>query len=246
MTAVVAPGVRDRYRRLGIRKNPFKGRYRTIVTADTGFASEANMEYLYQNRLDAYIPVNQFRQRDPQFQEQKAHYGKRKRPDTRKTPATLPASELQFEPGSKTCICPAGESLSLRSERVDHIGNRKLFFEGKLSQCRDCEINAQCMRKPSAAGHRKGKGRQVSFIIEKRQSGAPFTDWMKTRIDSEKGKHIYAHRMSAVEPVFGNIGTNKRLSRFGLRTKDKVQAQWRLYSLVHNIEKIANYGTIPV
>jgi len=188
---------------------------------------------------------NQFRQRDPQFQDQKAHYGKRKRLATRKTPATHSASEFQFDPVSKTCNCPAGNSLSLRSERVDNIGNRKLFFEGKLRQCRDCEINAQCMRNPSAAGHRKGKGRQVSFIIEKRQAGATHTDWMKARIDSEHGRHIYSHRMSVVEPVFGNIGTNKRLRRFGLRTKDKVQAQWRLYSLVHNIEKIANYGTIP-
>jgi hypothetical protein len=29
--------------------------------------------------------------------------------------------------------------------------------------------------------------------------------------------------MSVVEPVFGNIGTNKRLNRFSLRGKKKVQ-----------------------
>jgi len=51
----VIEAVRDRYHRLGIRKNLFKGRYKAIVTADTGFASEANMEYLYRNRVDAYI-----------------------------------------------------------------------------------------------------------------------------------------------------------------------------------------------
>lgn len=47
--------------------------------------------------------------------------------------------------------------------------------------------------------------------------------------------------MSVVEPVFGNIGTNKRLNRFSLRGPKKVQGQWRLYCLVHNIEKLANY-----
>jgi hypothetical protein len=67
---------------------------------------------------------------------------------------------------------------------------------------------------------------------------------MKQRIDSDKGKQIYSHRMSVVEPVFGNIGTNKRLCRFSLRGKKKVQGQWQLYCMVHNIEKIANYGTI--
>jgi len=29
--------------------------------------------------------------------------------------------------------------------------------------------------------------------------------------------------MSVVEPVFGNIGTNKKLSRFSLKGKEKVQ-----------------------
>jgi len=99
------------------------------------------------------------------------------------------------------------------------------------------------MRNPDAASHPKGHGRQVSFILE--QNRTPnYTDWMKHRVDSPKGKRIYSHRMSVVEPVFGNIGTNKRLNRFSLRGKTKVQGQWRLYCMVHNIEKIMNYGKI--
>ncbi|MCL6415313.1 transposase [Aestuariirhabdus sp. Z084] len=42
--------------------------------------------------------------------------------------------------------------------------------------------------------------------------------------------------MSVFEPVFGTIGTNKGLNRFSLREKKKVQGQWRLFCLVHNIE----------
>nr|WP_205739011.1 transposase [Halomonas alkaliphila] len=34
--------------------------------------------------------------------------------------------------------------------------------------------------------------------------------------------------MSVVEPVFGNIGTTKRLNLFSLRGKKKVQGQWQL------------------
>nr|WP_251041201.1 MULTISPECIES: transposase [unclassified Halomonas] len=48
------------------------------------------------------------------------------------------------------------------------------------------------------------------------------------RVDSPKGKETYSHRMSVVEPVFGNIGTTKRLNRFSLRGKKKVQGQWQL------------------
>lgn len=96
---------------------------------------------------------------------------------------------------------------------------------------------------PSSADHRNGAGRQVSFIIEKNRL-PNYTDWMKHRVDSPKGKQIYSHRMSVVEPVYGNIGTTKRLSRFSLRGKKKAQSQWQLYFLVHNIEKLANYGQL--
>ena len=71
--------------------------------------------------------------------------------------------------------------------------------------------------------------------------GPAYTDWMKHRVDSQQGKAIYDHRMSVVEPVFGS---NKRLNRVSLRTKKKVQGQWQLYCLVHNIEKLANYGQL--
>jgi len=99
------------------------------------------------------------------------------------------------------------------------------------------------MQNPSSADTRKGHGRQASFIIENKQSPR-YTDWMKHRVDSKEGKLIYSHRMSVVEPVFGNIGTNKRLNRFSVRGKRKVQCQWKLYCMVHNIEKLKNYGTL--
>jgi len=67
---------------------------------------------------------------------------------------------------------------------------------------------------------------------------------MKARVDSAQGKEIYGHRMSVVEPVFGNIGTNKGLNRISLRGKRKAQGQWRLYCMVHNIEKLMNYGKL--
>ncbi|MEW8683769.1 MAG: transposase [Candidatus Thiodiazotropha endolucinida] len=40
------------------------------------------------------------------------------------------------------------------------------------------------------------------------------------------------------------MGTNKGLNRFTLRGKRKVQGQWQLYCMVHNNEKIMNYGRI--
>ena len=41
---------------------------------------------------------------------------------------------------------------------------------------------------------------------------------------------------------FGNILHNKGLARLNLRGREKVNAQWHLYCMVHNIEKLANNG----
>ena len=73
-------------------------------------------------------------------------------------------------------------------------------------------------------------------------NGINLSKLMVEKIESEKRRKIYPQRMAIVEPVFGNIRTNKRLDRFTLRGKIKVNIQWLLYSMVHNIEKIANYG----
>ena len=59
---------------------------------------------------------------------------------------------------------------------------------------------------------------------------------------AEPGRRIYPQRLAIVEPVFANIRTNKRLDRFTLRGKIKVNIQWLLYCLVHNREKVLNYG----
>ncbi len=65
---------------------------------------------------------------------------------------------------------------------------------------------------------------------------------MKRRIDSPAGRAQYGRRFATVEPVFANIRYNKRLDRFTLRGRAKVEGQWKLYCLVHNIEKLAHAG----
>lgn len=236
----VLEAIEDRYQRLGFSQNIYQDNI--IVTADTGFANEGNMKYLIKNEINGYIPDNQFRSRDPKFKDHKTKYKNNTAKQT-KTNSKFTSTDFKFSPKNLTCTCPVGEQLSFRGERRDKNNNIKVFFEGRLLQCRHCTLKTRCMTNPDAANHRKGNGRQVSFIIKK-QHKENVTDWMRHRIDSDKGKQIYSHRMSVVEPVFGNIGTNKKLNRFSLRSKTKVQSQWRMYCLVHNIEKLKNYGQL--
>jgi hypothetical protein len=53
---------------------------------------------------------------------------------------------------------------------------------------------------------------------------------------------IYSQRLGTVEPPFGNIRTTKGMNQFTLRGREKVDGQWKLYALVHNIEKLAHNG----
>jgi hypothetical protein len=48
--------------------------------------------------------------------------------------------------------------------------------------------------------------------------------------------------MQSLEPVFGNIRACKKIEGFTLRGKIRVNTQWMLYCLVHNIEKVINFG----
>ncbi|NRB79764.1 MAG: transposase, partial [Saccharospirillaceae bacterium] len=65
---------------------------------------------------------------------------------------------------------------------------------------------------------------------------------MKEKIDSAAGRRIYNKRMWTIEPVFGNICSNKKLSKSNLRGKTKVNGQWLMYCMIHNLEKLWKYG----
>jgi IS5 family transposase len=65
---------------------------------------------------------------------------------------------------------------------------------------------------------------------------------MARKVDTERGRGIYHQRIGIAEPVFANIRAVKGLDRFTLRGKIKVNIQWVLYCMVHNIGKIMSYG----
>ena len=50
----------------------------------------------------------------------------------------------------------------------------------------------------------------------------------------------YSERLVCIEPVLGNITVNKGMNKLTLRGQKKVNAQWQLYCLVHNLEKLKN------
>ncbi len=217
----------------------------TLITADAGYPSAANVEALAAKEIPALIADNGMRKRDERFKTQ-GDYKARPDPLHDKTKATKPGrhyrpADFAYDANAGTCICPAGKALYQNGANCIHNGFIAVKFQGALRDCVPCTLRAKCLRTPE-----KTKARQVCFFRGKADAGAESaSERMKRAIDSERGRALYGGRFATVEPVFGNLRHNKRLNRFTLRGQKKVDVQWKLYCLVHNIEKLAHHGFGP-
>ena len=61
---------------------------------------------------------------------------------------------------------------------------------------------------------------------------------MCDKIDDPVYREIYSRRMQIVEPIFANMTYFKGMDKFTYRGLKKVNTQWTLYAIVHNIWKI--------
>jgi transposase len=60
-------------------------------------------------------------------------------------------------------------------------------------------------------------------------------DRMHRKLRTKRGHNIYSRRKAIVEPVLGHIKAARRFDRFRLRGLWKVQGEWTLVTLAHNI-----------
>ena len=212
-----------------------------VLTADTGYCSESNLEFLDEQNIKAVIPDNNFRMRDPIYSESETfnkHKANRQatRKDNKKTRKVFGVEEFIIDFEKKEAICPNGKQMMITSHSFDTPQGPHMRFRGYLKDCRDCPLQQQCMKHDV-----KKQGRQISVLIDG-QRKTTHLDKMRKVIDSDEGKRLYSKRMHTIEPVFGNICSNKRLDKLSLRGQKKVTAQWQLYCMVHNVEKLWRYA----
>jgi transposase len=202
----------------------------TKFLADSNYHSDTNLQTCERERLDAYIPDGNFRKRDSHFATQERH-----KPPKRNL---FTQADFRYDAATDRYICRNGKALRLEA-RADHWGSgvyRRKYrrYMAKEQDCQTCSLRAKCLRQKDT------KRRNVGIPEEP----VPRTrsQQMIAKIDSEEGRTQYSRRLAIVEPVFANIETQKHLDHFTLRGKQKVDIQWLLYAMVHNIEKIAHYG----
>jgi hypothetical protein len=232
-------GARENFRNIAGHSDVLK---QAKLTADSGFHSEANAKYLFEQRIDGYLADTMFRKRDPRFASAERHVPKRLAEPwaRRKTARLYKAADFRVAEDLSHAICPAGKRLYRNGRHCDIGGFEAVKFTGAKRDCGSCELRAKCLRHPERTAVR-----QVAIFL-RRLRGKPETHSarMKRKIDTERGRYEYARRLGIVEPVFANIGHAHGLRRFSLRGTAKINTQWLLYCLVHNIGKVQRYGPI--
>lgn len=216
-------GAKENLKKIGYKQDCLSGK---ILTADTNYHCTGNLKKCHEEGLDAYIPDTRFRKRDCRFTTQKRHRLK-------KADRFLP-EDFQYNASEDQYICPRGKRLTLRVKRIVNRGVIYKQYMSDENDCKGCSVKSRCI---SASGSRR---RCLTIAVGAEPSNLSWK--MAQKVDSEKGRKIYPQRLAIAEPVFANIRAQKRLDRFTLRGKIKVNIQWLLYCIVHNMEKIANYG----
>jgi len=218
----------------------------TLVNTDAGYYSKINVRTLDERGVQACIPDPHYRSRDTRYAGQARHKAK---PDAlwdkgkaRRQPRTTLFKPQDFKVAVDLshCICPAGKRLYRNGRHHNLNGFEAVKFTGTKRDCEKCPRRVQCLRHPQ-----RTQVRQVAIFLRKvffERALEQSVERMKNLVDSERGHDLIARRFATVEPVFGNIRFNKALNRFTLRGQRKVDGQWKLSCLVHNIEKLANNG----
>ena len=232
-------GTRGNFEAIGNKKDVFK---EAKLTADSGFHTEANMKEVMGQSIDAYIADTQFRKRDPRFSDVDKYKERFKKDRAEYYGGTAnlyrPHRDFTISEDKTHCICPAGKRLYRNGGNVVVKGQRAIKFHGRLTDCRICELREKCLRHPD-----RTESRQVYFFQgQSEKKPETFTQKMKRKIDSIKGRLIYNRRLGTAEPAFGNIRSTLGLDRFTLRGKQKVNTQWLLYCVVHNLLKVHRFG----
>ncbi len=183
-------GTKENFKEIGSEKDVFE---KARLVADSGYHTESNMKMVMEEGIDAYIADTQFRKRDPRFADVDKYKERfrKERAEYFGTSGLYKAKEFTMSEDKRFCICPAGKRLYRNGGNVIVDGNRAIKFRGRKTDCRICEVRERCLRNPDTS-----EVRQVYFF-QGRTASAPetFTQKMKRKIDSIKGRLIYNRRL---------------------------------------------------
>lgn len=183
------------------------------AVGDAAFGSEENYAFLEEHGVGNYLKYNTYHR-----EKTKKHRDNRYHKDN-----------FQYVENTDTYRCPEGRELIFNrvGEKITDNGYQQ---ETRIYECIDC---GGC---PVASLCKKGLGNRTINVNPRLEQ---YRAQARANLASDYGIALRQKRGVDVEPVFGDIKMNQGYRRFRLRGKEKVNVEFGLLSIAHNVKKIA-------
>lgn len=186
--------------------------YPASVTADAGYGSEENLQYVEDHTIEGYIKY-------PGFDKQQSEKHRKQHP--------FAANYLHYNKEKDCFYCPMGQTMHCTAtyKRQTSTGFEQTIKQYQAQNCNGCPLRGVC--------HQSKHNR----VIEVNHNLIRHKAIAKEKLNTEEGIKKRKKRCYDVEPVFGNIKSNHKFNRFMLRGKNKVTIEFGLLALAQNLRK---------
>lgn len=185
------------------------------VVADAGYGSEQNYEMLENKQIESYVKYNYF------HKEQKRKI--------KNNPFLV--QNMYYNKEQDFFVCPMGQRMEKVgvSKRISANGYKSVQTNYQAKRCQECPLRGMC--------HKAKDNRiiQVNHRLNELKQKA------KELLFSEKGLIHRSKRPVEVEAVFGQLKSNNKFTRFTMRGKDKVELEFLMMALGHNLRKMVAF-----
>ena len=184
------------------------------LTADAGYGSQENYELLESKEIKGYVKFNTF------DKEQNAA-GKKK------AASPFHRDQLYYNEQGDYYVCPMGQKMErlCNSNRTTKSGYHQTSSKYQARNCSGCPLRGACFQ---------GKNNR---IVERNHALERYKQQARENLLSEIGEIKRKKRTADVEPVFAHIKHNRNFKRFTHRGLEKVELEFGLHALAHNIRK---------
>ena len=183
------------------------------ITADAGYGSEENYEFLEENKIEAFVKFNLF------------HHEQ-----TDKFKAQINKIDNLFYNQEQHCFyCPMGQKMTQMGTFTKKTDNnfQQIITKYQAQNCEGCPLRGACHKQ---AGNR---------IIEVNMNLRLHKQKIRKKLNSEEGIRHRKQRPQDVEATFGQIKSNHNFKRLRLKGLAKVEIEVGLACLAHNLRKKA-------
>jgi len=196
-------------------KHHMGGKFPNNIITDAGYGSEENYEFLESENITAYVKYNTFHKESSR---------KWKNDPTK-------VQNFIYDAQTDTYSCKMGRAFVFLYERKVKSDNGYTITV-RVYECLNC--NGCIHRDNCVKSEQDYANRRIYINARLNELKAK----VRENLTSEKGLEMRSKRPIEVESVFGNIKGNFGVRRFLLRGMQKVNIEWGLYAIAHNMRKI--------